>query len=1181
MGAAVLRISRHMGLNTEGVQLTSWKKTALWLQAQSVLADLFGALQIEHSLDRMETGIAMTPAQLAAAPTEELQERATHYMVGEELGEMEFSRLRQLAEGKGWRAAGAALPSREELHQWAFPENHATILQTLAGMQRDALQSYIQTMSAEWRQRYIQNRDAILSYLEMMEDREELAKDAALRAGVNAMVRLVRDYGCDRQKYFDTVKGGYDWEAAAVEDRAVFAALQAGCDLEELLATVRVDGRIDVGKVEEAREAVSPRLGFTPEQREAALSCMEGEVLGAPIRLSGETLTDAEVDRVKQGRLRRAEGIFAEFALWEEKLFLGVCEVCRRLVLQDEKVGNCKSIGEKLVRDQADSVLKCTDCAAARVSARQKQREREKAGNTEPLHPGMLDPWGPDNNMRPGPVPDVLKQLSMVEMLMVSLITPMMRIKFLRAGTRALHGNGIAFRQPVENLARALPRYVSETRILLVVRGLVDDEQKLTIQQEAKQWKVRRAPVRAALEWLLENNPAYRASNVVIDDARLQSIPEDGSVFDAARGETRARVFQSWAGGGQGAGCLQCGEDKARCTCYLTLLGDEGNAEAPGGEDGDLGPAPEQAGIGSDGAEDDCDEFGKIDVGDLHLEQEGAVRSSLLRLGGDSSAVVNLQVGQEDKVSEVNTPWYWTLSHPDMFPDGKGDITAPNLTHGFDTKSCSTADLKRWLKIMLSHEDGRFAESPSFPFLALNMFQRRQAKGGAIAWRRKRLDAEDPSLEDVAKAGLDSLNGMFKSVFAQTANIRGTRAYWGDTRRVLDAILNHQIHRGASIPSFFISGSCAEFHHASLASLIAEAESRKPGARSAQEISEQMKTDENYRRSLVKKHSLLVCRYFEIKTRQFIDSVLDPALDIIDYFLRFEFAKGRGQIHLHLLGIRRDRLPHTLFQEADGNFEKFERLLLEFLEGLGFDCRAPAGAWPAPEGDRAGPSDQNVLRRSFQDIRDCAEKRADIDWMLRQHICSDYCLARVGSKRRRADGTVGRDVRCRFFGVPKARMGRVEGRRGHYVLQRDRPGAKRCRLFKNHKGVLSFQMPYDHPRLLQEPMMFTQLWRANMDFSPVLTMDNPDAPCHADTADIASYVVKYATKENPESAASLQMYKDHTQVLAEQQPGRPLSSLAQTLMAASVGEREVPLQQALFEGYGCPLWISSFRTNRV
>ena len=26
---------------------------------------------------------------------------------------------------------------------------------------------------------------------------------------------------------------------------------------------------------------------------------------------------------------------------------------------------------------------------------------------------------------------------------------------------------------------------------------------------------------------------------------------------------------------------------------------------------------------------------------------------------------MNLQVGQEDKVSEVNTPWYWTSTLPD------------------------------------------------------------------------------------------------------------------------------------------------------------------------------------------------------------------------------------------------------------------------------------------------------------------------------------------------------------------------------------------------------------------------------------------------------------------------------------------------------------------------------------
>ena len=59
------------------MQLTSWKKTAVWLQEQSVLADLFGPLQIEFSLERMETRASMDSGQLAAATAEELQGWAT------------------------------------------------------------------------------------------------------------------------------------------------------------------------------------------------------------------------------------------------------------------------------------------------------------------------------------------------------------------------------------------------------------------------------------------------------------------------------------------------------------------------------------------------------------------------------------------------------------------------------------------------------------------------------------------------------------------------------------------------------------------------------------------------------------------------------------------------------------------------------------------------------------------------------------------------------------------------------------------------------------------------------------------------------------------------------------------------------------------------------------------------
>ena len=100
----------------------------------------------------MDTMRVKEPADLAAATTEELQGWATHLMVGDELGEIEFSRLRQMAQDGGWQP-GASLPSREELHEYAFPRNHARIRQNIRTMQRDALQRYVHDTSAVWTKR--------------------------------------------------------------------------------------------------------------------------------------------------------------------------------------------------------------------------------------------------------------------------------------------------------------------------------------------------------------------------------------------------------------------------------------------------------------------------------------------------------------------------------------------------------------------------------------------------------------------------------------------------------------------------------------------------------------------------------------------------------------------------------------------------------------------------------------------------------------------------------------------------------------------------------------------------------------------------------------------------------------------------------------------------------------------
>ena len=150
---------------------------------------------------------------------------------------------------------------------------------------------------------------------------------------------------------------------------------------------------------------------------------------------------------------------------------------------------------------------------------------------------------------------------------------------------------------------------------------------------------MRREPVRAALEWLLQHNPAYIASGVSIDPVRLESIPTDGTVFDAVHGEKELRAL---SGGASADVCSECQEKASKCTCYLKVIPGD-NCAASGDDDdddcnalGDLGPAPEQArGLDVNEEPEGVDEFGKIDVANMHNDQEGAVRGTLRQLAND------------------------------------------------------------------------------------------------------------------------------------------------------------------------------------------------------------------------------------------------------------------------------------------------------------------------------------------------------------------------------------------------------------------------------------------------------------------------------------------------------------------------------------------------------------------
>ena len=71
-----------------------------------------------------------------------------------------------------------------------------------------------------------------------------------------------------------------------------------------------------------------------------------------------------------------------------------------------------------------------------------------------------------------------------------------------------------------------------------------------------------------------------------------------------------------------------------------------------------------------------------------------------------------------------------------------------------------------------------------------------------------------------------------------------------------------------------------------------------------------------------KKYPLFVNDFFMKRARSFMTNVVKYALGIEHYWSRVEFAPGRGQIHLHILGIAKNKAYLTDFYKAKTTEDK-------------------------------------------------------------------------------------------------------------------------------------------------------------------------------------------------------------------------------------------------------------------
>lgn len=190
--------------------------------------------------------------------------------------------------------------------------------------------------------------------------------------------------------------------------------------------------------------------------------------------------------------------------------------------------------------------------------------------------------------------------------------------------------------------------------------------------------------------------------------------------------------------------------------------------------------------------------------------------------------------------------------------------------------------------------------------------------------------------------------------------------------------MNHHVSEGHGPPTFFITLSCAEYHWEEIKRILRD--------RFLVASQDSPDLESNYIQ-LVNDYTLIIQEYFQERVKIWLETVGRKIFRIKHYWLRYEFAPSRGQIHAHMLVISDFRKVFDIAHTLNGNKALKARFLSFWAEKcLGLTCN------PCEEYDFNGEEDSHPAKSNLEDISNYEEDISYCLQCLQQHKCSSYCL---------------------------------------------------------------------------------------------------------------------------------------------------------------------------------------------
>ena len=545
-------------------------------------------------------------------------------------------------------------------------------------------------------------------------------------------------------------------------------------------------------------------------------------------------------------------------------------------------------------------------------------------------------------------VPEQLSCLREGEKLLIQRLSVYVPVYHLYKGQTACKGHCAAFQQDISSIVNELPRLPEDVEFVQVIKKYKDSKGDLG----EKQFVIRKSAVLEALYWLKEYNNYYK--NVDIKEDRLDWIDGDEAELPSKHNQTEiiedpdssalhdGEVINKQKQKDTGPAYSQVvAVEEASSEGYIKQHGiicesfgnqpeknfDQITSTIQGyakqaykkGQSVDFCYATSQQRNSIPAVtQDDSDEMSDNSKCSASITQVDDSDNERPTISGKER--INYPKVQEKAIDEFDTSIdIFALAFPWLFPGGHG---GPFGSH--PTK----LTLRQWLENCAYYEDGRFVKDKVFAFYALN-FVNRHTNASQGKYYINKHNKEFHDLDSLQTAIQKGNTSWINKLIYFSSQIKGSVPYWREQRAKIHSWINYHIASGAGPPTLFITLSCAEYYWPDINRLLHERFNFK-GVNSpldGQNGNGKINSVKN-----VNDMTIVVQEYFQKRIENWLVKVGKPIFKIAEYWLRYEFAPTRGQIHCHMLAITDHNVILKQVMDECGSVKGMTTFLAQWMQ---------------------------------------------------------------------------------------------------------------------------------------------------------------------------------------------------------------------------------------------------------